>query len=129
MNKAIIIGRLGRDPESNGTVTKLSLATTEKWTDKSGQRQEHTEWHRVALFGRTAETAARYLAKGQQVAIEGRIRTSKYVDKQGVEKYSTEIVCDRMHLLSSRQGGVPGESADTSRGPSQHEDEGDDIPF
>ena len=110
VNKVILIGNLGRDPEtrylpSGDAVTNISVATTEKWRDKGGEQQEHTEWHRVAFFGKTAEIAGEYLKKGSPVYVEGRIRTRKWQDKEGQDKYSTEIVADRMQLLGSRGGG------------------------
>ena len=110
VNKVILIGNLGRDPETRYTtggdaVTNLNIATTDTWRDKSGEKQEKTEWHRVVLFGRQAEIAGEYLKKGRSVYIEGRLQTRKYTDKDGVEKYSTEIVGDRMQLLGSREGG------------------------
>jgi single-strand DNA-binding protein len=104
VNKVILLGNLGRDPETRYTtggdaVTNLRIATTETWKDKSGEKQEKTEWHSVVLFGRQAEIAGEYLKKGRSVYIEGRLQTRKYTDKEGVEKYSTEIVADRMQLL------------------------------
>ena len=115
VNKVILIGNLGRDPETrymtNGdAVTNLNIATTETWKDKSGEKQEKTEWHRVVLFGRQAEIAGEYLKKGRSVYIEGRLQTRKYTDKEGVEKYATEIVGDRMQLLGSREGGGGGDT-------------------
>src|SRR5687768_1185190 len=111
VNKVILIGNLGRDPEtrylpSGDAVTNISVATTEKWRDKGGEQQEHTEWHRVAFFGKTAEIAGEYLKKGSPVYVEGRIRTRKWQDKEGNDKYSTEIVADRMQLLGGRSGGA-----------------------
>ena len=113
VNKVILIGNLGRDPETRYTtggdaVTNLNIATSEQWKDKSGEKQERTEWHRVVLFGRQAEIAGEYLKKGRSVYIEGRLQTRKYTDKDGVEKYSTEIVADRMQLLGGRDGGAGG---------------------
>jgi len=110
VNKVILIGNLGRDPETrylpNGdAVATISGATTETWRDKSGEKQEKTEWHTVVLFGRQAEVAGEYLKKGRSVYIEGRLQTRKYTDKEGVEKYSTEVVGDRMQLLGGRDGG------------------------
>jgi single-strand DNA-binding protein len=110
VNKVILIGNLGRDPETRYTtggdaICNLNIATSEQWKDKSGEKQERTEWHRVVLFGRQAEIAGEYLKKGRSVYIEGRLQTRKYTDKDGVEKYSTEIVGDRMQLLGSREGG------------------------
>ena len=115
VNKVILLGNLGRDPETRYTtggdaVTNLSIATSEQWKDKSGEKQEKTEWHRVVLFGRQAEVAGEYLKKGRSVYIEGRLQTRKYTDKDGVEKYSTEIVGDRMQLIGgSREGGSGGD--------------------
>ena len=107
VNKVILLGNLGRDPETRYTtggdaVTNLNIATSEQWKDKSGEKQERTEWHRVVLFGRQAEIAGEYLKKGRSVYIEGRLQTRKYTDKDGVEKYSTEIVADRMQLIGGR---------------------------
>lgn len=109
VNKVILLGNLGRDPETRYTtggdaVTNLNIATSEQWKDKSGEKQERTEWHRVVLFGRQAEIAGEYLKKGRSVYIEGRLQTRKYTDKDGVEKYATEVVGDRMQLLGSREG-------------------------
>jgi len=128
VNKVILLGNLGRDPETRYTtggdaVTNLRIATTETWKDKSGEKQEKTEWHSVVLFGRQAEIAGEYLKKGRSVYIEGRLQTRKYTDKEGVEKYSTEIVGDRMQLLGSGRdagggaGGGGGGSDDFSSGP------------
>ena len=121
VNKVILIGNLGRDPETRYTtggdaVTNLNIATSETWKDKAGEKQEKTEWHRVVLFGRQAEIAGEYLKKGRSVYIEGRLQTKKYTDKDGVEKYSTEIVGDRMQLLGSRDGGGAGGDAEFSGG-------------
>jgi single-strand DNA-binding protein len=114
VNKVILIGNLGKDPEtrylpSGDAVTNITVATTESWKDKkSGDKQEHTEWHRISFFGRQAEVAGEYLKKGSPVYIEGRIRTRKWQDKEGQDRYSTEIVADRMQLLGSRGGGGEG---------------------
>src|SRR6476661_648217 len=113
VNKVILIGNLGADPEtrylpSGDAVTNIRIATTDSWKDKSGEKQEHTEWHRVAFFGKTAEIAGEYLKKGSPVYIEGRIRTRKWQDKEGQDRYSTEIVADRMQLLGGRGGGGGG---------------------
>jgi single-strand DNA-binding protein len=115
VNKVILIGNLGRDPETRYTtggdaVTNLRIATTDTWKDKSGEKQEKTEWHTVVLFGRQAEIAGEYLKKGRPVYIEGRLQTRKWTDKEGVEKYSTEVVGDRMQLLGSRDGGGGGDT-------------------
>jgi single-strand DNA-binding protein len=109
VNKVIIIGNLGRDPETRympegGAITNISVATTEKWKDKSGEMQEKTEWHRVAFFGKLAEIAGEYLKKGSQVYVEGRLQTRKWQDKEGQDKYMTEIVANQMQMLGSRQG-------------------------
>jgi single-strand DNA-binding protein len=109
VNKVILIGNLGRDPEvrympDGGAITNISIATTENWKDKNGEKQEKTEWHRVAFFGKLAEIAGEYLKKGSQVYVEGRLQTRKWQDKDGNDKYTTEIVADRMQMLGSRQG-------------------------
>ena len=122
VNKVILLGNLGRDPETRYTtggdaVTNLNIATSEQWKDKNGEKQERTEWHRVVLFGRQAEIAGEYLKKGRSVFIEGRLQTRKYTDKDGVEKYSTEIVGDRMQLIGgAREGGGSGGSGDVDFG-------------
>ncbi len=110
VNKVILIGNLGADPEtrylpSGDAVANIRIATTEVWKDKGGEKQEHTEWHRIAFFGKLAAIAGEYLKKGSPVYIEGRIRTRKWQDKEGQDRYSTEIVADRMQLLGSRGGG------------------------
>jgi single-strand DNA-binding protein len=111
VNKVILIGNLGADPEtrylpSGDAIANIRIATTEKFKDKSGALQEHTEWHRISFFGRQAEIAGEYLKKGSPVYVEGRIRTRKWQDKEGQDRYSTEIVGDRMQLLGSRGGGA-----------------------
>src|SRR2546423_4556531 len=117
INKVILIGNLGADPEtravpSGTTVANLRIATSESWRDKqTGEQQERTEWHRVAFFGRLAEVAGEYLRKGSQVYIEGSLRTRKWQDKQGNERYSTEIIGNDMQMLGSRGGGGAGGSA------------------
>ena len=117
INKVILIGNLGADPETRAmpsgmTVANLRVATSESWRDKqSGEQQERTEWHRVAMFGRLAEIAAEYLKKGSQVYIEGSLRTRKWTDKQGNERYSTEIIGNELQMLGGRGGGGPGASA------------------
>jgi single-strand DNA-binding protein len=156
VNKVIIIGNLGADPEtrampSGSSVANLRIATTESWRDKqSGEQQERTEWHRVALFGRLAEVAGEYLRKGSQVYIEGSLRTRKWQDKQGNERYTTEIVANDMQMLGGRGGAggggggggsAPRESADYGQstgggggggggsGSGEGTDFDDDIPF
>lgn len=108
VNKVILIGNLGADPDtrylpSGDAVANVNVATTEKWKNKDGEQQEHTEWHRVAFFGKLAEIAAQYLKKGSPVYVEGRIRTNKYTDKDGNERYSTQIIVDRMQMFGSKQ--------------------------
>lgn len=115
INKATILGRLGDDPKTKqtndgGTFTSISVATSETWTDKqTGEKREMTEWHRIIFFGKLAEVAAKYLTKGSQVYIEGKIKTSKYTDKEGIERYSTDIVCSafdsKMVMLGRKNSG------------------------
>jgi single-strand DNA-binding protein len=150
VNKVILIGNLGKDPEvrylpSGDAVANISIATTETWKDKGGEKQEKTEWHRVAMFSKLAEIAGEYLKKGSQVYIEGRLETRKWTDKEGHERYSTEIRADRMQMLGSRSGGsdrmappeddAPRASATPAKKPAtagkggNFEDLEDDIPF
>jgi single-strand DNA-binding protein len=110
VNRVILVGNLGRDAEVRHTaggqaVATLNLATTENWKDKEGQRQEKTEWHRVVVWGKTAEALGQYLTKGKQIAIEGRIETRQWDDKDGNKRYTTEIKADRVTLLGSSGGG------------------------
>lgn len=149
INKVILVGNLGADPEtrympSGGAVTNLRLATSESWKDRtSGDQQERTEWHRVAMFGRLAEIAAEYLRKGSQVYIEGSLRTRKWQDNQGNDRYSTEVIAKEMQMLSGRgmgdstppmpaeRGGAPqpaAQSGTTATAGSVDEFD-DDIPF
>jgi single-strand DNA-binding protein len=122
VNKVILVGNLGADPEtrampSGTTVANIRIATSESWKDKqTGEQQERTEWHRVAVFGRLGEIAAEYLRKGSQVYIEGSIRTRKWQDKEGKERFSTEIVANEMQMLGSRGGGGGGEGAGSRGG-------------
>ncbi len=107
VNKVILVGNLGRDPEirhmpSGDALANFSIATTDTWKDKNGDKQERTEWHRVAMFGKLAGIAGEYLKKGSQVYIEGRLQTRKWQDKDGQDRYTTEIVADRMQMLGSR---------------------------
>jgi single-strand DNA-binding protein len=109
VNKVILIGNLGRDPEtrympSGDAIVNLALATTDSWKDKNGEKQEKTEWHRVVIFGKLAEIAAEYLKKGSQVYFEGSLKTRKWTNKEGHEQYTTEIVADKMQMLGSRSG-------------------------
>jgi single-strand DNA-binding protein len=113
VNKVILVGNLGRDPETRYTtsgdaVTNIRVATTDTWKDKNGEKQEKTEWHTVVFFGRQAEIAGEYLKKGRQVYVEGRLQTRKWQDKEGQDRYTTEIIADRMQMLGSREGsGAP----------------------
>lgn len=149
VNKVILVGNLGRDPESRygadgSAIVNVSLATTDTWKDKAtGEKKEATEWHRLVFFNRLAEIAGQYLKKGSQIYVEGRLRTRKWQDKDGQERYTTEIVIDQMQMLGSRQGqGEPsyggGDSApapsyggakpSAAKKPS-FDDMDDDIPF
>jgi len=140
INKVILVGNLGGDPEtrympSGSAVTNLTVATNESWKDKqSGEQKERTEWHKIAAFGKLAEIMAEYLRKGSQVYIEGKLRTRKWQDKSGNDRWTTEIVADEMQMLGGRGGGGsapmnqdPGPaSAPAQPGP---DDFDDDIPF
>ena len=124
VNKVILVGNLGRDAELRYTpggaaVAKFSIATTEVWNDKAGQRQEKTEWHNVDVWGKQAETLTEYLRKGKQVYVEGRLQTDEYTDKEGVKRKSTKVRSDRIVLLGGGTGGGGGRGASggaTSRG-------------
>jgi len=110
INKVMLIGNLGKDPEirympSGDAIANLTLATTENWKDKSGEKQEKTEWHRVSMFGRMAEIAGEYLKKGSSVYIEGKLQTRKWQDKEGNDRYTTEIVANEMKMLGGRASG------------------------
>ncbi len=110
INKVILVGNLGQDPEvrytpAGAAVTTISVATTEAWNDKDGNKQERTEWHRVVFFRRLAEIAGEYLKKGSQVYIEGQLRTNKWQDKSGNDRYTTEIIANEMQMLGGRPGG------------------------
>jgi single-strand DNA-binding protein len=150
VNKVIIIGNLGADPEtkylpSGDAVTNIRVATTETWKDKtSGEKKEATEWHRIAFFGRLAEIAGEYLKKGSQVYVEGSLRTRKWQDKDGQDRYSTEIRADEMKMLGRREGGgearplpergaakpAPAQAgAAGAKKPGKFDDMEDDIPF
>ena len=144
VNKAIIVGNLGRDPEvrysaSGSAIANVTVATTDSWKDRqSGERQERTEWHRVVFFNRLAEIAGEYLKKGSQVYIEGRIQTRKWEDKDGNDRWTTEIVANEMQMLGSRGGGelqdAPAQNygGGQSRGAASSANDSDfddDIPF
>ena len=112
VNKVILVGNLGRDPEvryspDGGAIAHFSVATTDTWKDKAtGEKKENTEWHRIVFFGKTAEIVAQYLKKGSAVYVEGALRTRKWTDKEGQERYTTEVVGDRMQMLGGRSGGM-----------------------
>jgi single-strand DNA-binding protein len=152
VNKVILVGNLGADPETRSmpsgmTVTNIRIATSESWKDKaSGAQQERTEWHSIALFGRLGEIAAEYLRKGSQVFVEGKLRTRKWQDKQGNDRFTTEIIADNMQMLGGRAGGAgamsgggersapqstpPRDDYDQSPAPAGGKEEfDDDIPF
>ncbi len=158
LNKVTLIGRLGADPEvkympSGGAVTNIRLATTRRWKDRqTGERRDETEWHRIVFFTRLAEIAGEYLRKGSLVYIEGRIRTQKWQDQSGQDRYTTEIVAEQMQMLDSKSGGTgnfndgqennkysssqqpaqpkqPTQSAPDTPPPASYEDFDDDIPF
>jgi single-strand DNA-binding protein len=127
INKVILVGNLGAAPEMRFTqggqaVANLRLATTERWTDKNGQKQEATEWHRVVVWGKQAEIMAQYLTKGRQIYVEGKIRTRQWQDQQGQKRYSTEVVAQNIQMLGSRDGGGAG------RGMDEHADMGATVP-
>lgn len=140
VNKCIIVGNLGRDPElrylpDGKAVANLAIATTESYKDKQGNKQEHTEWHRVSFFDKIAEVCGQYLTKGSQVYVEGSIRTRKYTDKDGVEKYATEIRGERMQMLGGKPDAAPKQSTrqpepqKSQSGGSGFDDLESDIPF
>jgi single-strand DNA-binding protein len=146
INKVIIVGNLGQDPEtrympSGKAVTNLRIATSESWKDKqTGEQREQTEWHSVVMYDRLAEIAAEYLRKGSQVYVEGKLRTRKWQDKEGRDRYSTEVIANEMQMLGSRGGGAGTESRSEPRAaaaerpaaaPATERDEvfDDDIPF
>ena len=115
LNKAILIGNLGRDPEvrytpSGVAVANFTIATSENWTNKEGQKETRTEWHRIVAFGKLAEICGEYLSKGRQVYIEGRIQTRDWEDKEGIKRYTTEIVANQMLMLGGRDMGDSGRS-------------------
>lgn len=156
VNKVILVGNLGNDPETKYTqgglaITTISVATSEQWKDKDGNAQERTEWHRIQFFGKLAEIAGEYLKKGRQVYVEGKLRTDKWTDKDGIERYTTSVIADEMQMLGGRPesegqqhreqqrssgaptgGGYGQAPANRSPAPAQRVDEpfpDDDIPF
>jgi single-strand DNA-binding protein len=123
VNKAILLGRLGNDPElryttNGGAVANFNVATNENWTDKSGQKQERTEWHRVVVWGKLAELCGQYLSKGRQVYLEGRIQTRDWTDKEGQKRYTTEIVAQTVQFLGAGAGAGAGASREQGAGDS-----------
>lgn len=149
INKVILVGNLGADPETRytaggGAITTIRVATAESWKDKAtGEKQERTEWHRIKFFGKLAEIAGEYLKKGRQVYVEGSLRTDKYTDKDGVERYTTDIIANEMQMLGGEGGGArkergaprgpqagPSRSAPTATAPAPSDNfDDDDIPF
>lgn len=141
VNKAILIGNLGKDPDVRYTpegtaITNITLATTENWKDKNGEKQEKTEWHHVVFFGKLAEIAGEYLTKGSQIYVEGRIRTRKWQDKEGQDRYTTEIVAGIMQMLGGGRNAPDGSNSSAEplhSGPLQHasgfDGVDDDIPW
>jgi len=147
VNKCILIGFLGKDPEtrymsSGEAVTNITLATTDTWKDKNGEKQEKTEWHRVTFYRKLAEIAGEYLKKGRSVYVEGRLETRKWTDKNGVERYTTDIIATDMKMLGNRSGSgsfesSPGQEDDnpapnrssSAKSTGGFDDMDDDIPF
>lgn len=144
VNKVILVGNLGRDPEvkympSGDAVANIAIATSSKYKNKAGELVEETEWHRVSFFGRLAEIVGEYLKKGRSVYIEGRLKTRKYTDKDGVEKYATDIIASEMQMLGGREGGdeapaprpaaAPRPAPAPSKAAAGFDDMDDDIPF
>jgi single-strand DNA-binding protein len=144
VNKVILIGNLGADPEvrftgSGTAVANFNIATTERFNNREGEKQERTEWHRIVMFGRQAEIAKEYLRKGRQVYIEGRLQTRQWEDQQGQKRYTTEVVCNNMQMIGSRGGGggddFPSQDFPSDRAPASAQTSGggggddDDLPF
>jgi single-strand DNA-binding protein len=147
VNKVILLGNLGRDPDvrsmpSGDSVANLSLATTERWKDKSGEKQERTEWHRVALFGKQADIAGEYLSKGDTIYIEGKLQTRKWTDKEGTERFSTEVIANQLVFVNTKgrrdreeeqdepeERPARGKSKPAERSAPKQNEFDDDIPF
>lgn len=138
VNKVIVVGRLGTDPEvktvsSGQTVCRLSVATSENWTDRDGQKQERTEWHRVVIWGRMAEVCGKHLSKGRQVYLEGRLQTRSWEDQQGQKKYTTEIVANTVQFLGgndrAQSQGMGDDMSSQDFGPEPSFDSSEEIPF
>ncbi len=141
VNKVIIVGNLGNDPEtkqigSGNTVSKFSVATSDNWVDKQGQKQERTEWHRIVVWGKLAELCGEYLSKGRQVYVEGRLQTTQWEDKDGNKRYTTEVIATQVVFLSARSAGGTSRDSFESPEPSFGSNSGmhapmtdDDVPF
>ena len=136
LNKVILIGNLGQDPEARFTpqgtaVTNLSVATNESWKDQNGETQDRTEWHRVVMYGRMAETASEYMKKGQMVYVEGRLHTREWEDKNQIKRRTTEISCDNFTMLGKRSdnAGSGRVAPDATPNPKSDSDSDDDLPF
>ena len=132
LNKVMLVGRLGKDPETRYTVSGMavcsfSMATDQKWTDKAGVKQEKTEWHRVKAWSKLAELCQQYLSKGRQVYVEGRLETNEWTDKAGVKRYTTEIVADEVVFLDGKRDGAPRDASVPP--PAAGREEHDGIPF
>ena len=133
INKVIIVGRLGQDPEmkavgQGATVTRLNVATSENWVDKSGQKQERTEWHRITVWGKLGELCGKYLAKGRQAYVEGRLLTTSY-EKNGVKMYSTEIVANNVHFLGGATNADSGAGNYNNNNNNSQQSQGNDFNF
>jgi len=135
VNKAIIVGHLGQDPEvrytSNGdAAANISVATSEQWKDKAtGEQKEQTEWHRISFFGKPAEVVCQYLKKGSQIYVEGKIRSKKYTDKQGIERTAFEIIAESFKMLNSKSESRNTKQIETKKAKPQLNDMDQDIPF
>ena len=136
LNKVILIGNLGQDPEARFTpqgtaVTSLSVATNESWKDQSGEKQDRTEWHRVVMYGRMAETASEYMKKGQMVYVEGRLHTREWEDKNQIKRRTTEISCDNFTMLGKRSDNTGSDrvAPDAAPNPKSDSSSDDDLPF
>ena len=134
VNKVILVGRLGADPEIRYTqqgvgVTNFNIATSENWVDKAGQKQERTEWHRIVVWGKMAETCSQYLSKGRQVFVEGRLQTRQWEDKDGGKRYTTEVVAGTVQFLDGSKDKGASMAIDESSMPMPDAPQDEDIPF
>lgn len=134
LNKVILIGNLGQDPEARFTpkgtaVTNLSVATNESWKDQSGELQERTEWHKIVMYGRMAETASEYMKKGQMVYVEGRLHTREWEDQNQIKRRTTEISCDNFTMLGKRSGAPVSDQEPAGDSPKPDSTVDDDLPF